>query len=76
VPLRDLSRSGVSVVCDWTLPLGTAIGIDLPDTDGRAMGHVIRSDGHEIALVFQRDPETEARVSRALAALGAVAAAA
>jgi len=76
VPLRDLSRSGVSVVCDWTLPLGTAIGIDLPNTDGSTMGHVIRSDGHEIALVFQRDRETEARVDRAMAALEAVAAAA
>ncbi len=76
VALHDLSSDGASVICDWPLAAGTVIEMDLPDGGGQVTGHVIRSDGHEVALVFSRDPMMLARVARSLDLLAPVPAAA
>jgi methyl-accepting chemotaxis protein len=67
VQLHDLSRGGAAVLCDWTLGVGTAVEIVLPNAGGSMMGHVIRCDGREIALVFDSDAETQAHIDKVLA---------
>jgi len=69
VALHDLSRGGADLLCDWMLAAGTAVDIELPNAGGSVVGHVIRSDGHEIALVFDVDAETQSRIDHALASV-------
>jgi hypothetical protein len=76
VTLKDISRGGAAVACDWKLPAGTMAEIDLPNTDGKVTARVISSDGSDIRLAFAGEPANLARVDRALDALASRAAAA
>ena len=69
--LRDVSRGGASLGCDWTLAAGTAVEIDLPDAGGKVTARVASGDGREVRLVFGGDPSELARIDRLLGALGA-----
>ncbi len=66
VTVRDLSRGGASLSCDWTLAAGTTVEIDLPNAGGKVAGRVVRSDGKEMGLVFGADAANAARIDRAL----------
>jgi methyl-accepting chemotaxis protein len=71
VALRDLSRGGAALICEWTVAAGSEVEIELPNAAGMVTGRVARSDGHELAVVFAGDAANLARVDRALDALGA-----
>jgi methyl-accepting chemotaxis protein len=68
--VRDLSRSGAAFICP-PIPAGTDVEIELPDTGGVVHGQVLRAENGMVALEFRTDPTTQARVDRALNALGA-----
>jgi methyl-accepting chemotaxis protein len=72
--LRDLSRGGAAMNCDWTLAPGTVLEVGLPNTEEKASGRVVRSDGKELSVVFGADPANQARIDRALDTLTAKAA--
>ena len=67
--LRNVSRGGAALACDWTLAAGTAVEVELPEAGGAVHGRVVRCDGGELAVVFSSEPGALARIDRALAAL-------
>ena len=67
--LRDISRGGAALVCDWTLAPGTPIELELPQADGPVPARVVRCDGGALAVVFSSEPHALVRIDRALAAL-------
>jgi methyl-accepting chemotaxis protein len=69
VTLRDLSRGGAGAACDLDLAAGAAIELELPNGAGKVTGRVVRSNGREIALVFNGDPANAAKIDRALDSL-------
>ena len=75
VTVKDLSRSGVAVH-GASVPMGTAVAIELPDAGGAVQGQVIRAEGGIVALAFTDDAATRGRVDRALATLSSARAAA
>jgi len=64
--VRNISRGGAALVCDWNLPAGTPVEIDFAEADGRVSARVARSGGGELGVVFSTDPRVRARVDRAL----------
>ena len=64
--LRDLSRGGAALNCDRQLPTGILIELELPHGAGKASGRMVRSDGREMALVFNGDPASLARIDKAM----------
>jgi methyl-accepting chemotaxis protein len=69
VPLETLSRSGAALTCDWRMPAGTVVELDLPNGAGRAIGRVVHGDGRELGIMFSSESANLARVDRALEAL-------
>lgn len=74
--LLDISRGGATIACDWSLPPGTPVEIDLPHAEGPVAGRAVRSDGEALALVFNADPANLARLDHAMNALSPLRAAA
>jgi methyl-accepting chemotaxis protein len=70
--IRDLSRGGAGFACDWTLPSGTQLDIDLPHADEPVPARVVRCNGGELAVVFGSDAAALARIDRTLDALAQV----
>ncbi|KAA5612708.1 methyl-accepting chemotaxis protein [Rhodovastum atsumiense] len=70
VPVQDISRGGLAVLCDWTLPAGAEVTIELPQAGGEIHARVVRSNGRDLGLVFRQDVATLARVDRVLAGIG------
>lgn len=70
--MRDLSRGGAALLCDWILAAGTAVEVELPNADGKITGRVVRADGREMGVVFGADPANLARIDRVLDALSAL----
>jgi len=68
--LRDISRGGASLDCDWALSAGTPFEVDLPG-GGSVAGRVARSGGGQVAVVFHSDADTGRRIDRTLDMLGA-----
>jgi hypothetical protein len=48
---------------------GTMVEIDLPNAGGAVTGRVVRSNGHDTALIFSSDPANLSRIDRALDSL-------
>jgi len=67
VSIHDLARGGVAVNCDWELPKGADVTVVLPGAQGVVPGHVVRSDGGMLAVMFQQDAESLAQLDRVLA---------
>jgi methyl-accepting chemotaxis protein len=67
--IRNMSRGGAVLVCDWTLPAGAPLDIDLPEAGGVIPARVVRSGGGELAVVFSSDPHILARIDRAFGSL-------
>jgi methyl-accepting chemotaxis protein len=64
--LRNLSRGGAALSCDRQLPTGIMVELELPHGAGKASARMVRSDGREMALVFNGDPESVARIDKAM----------
>jgi methyl-accepting chemotaxis protein len=73
VILRDLSHRGAALNCDWSLPAGTSVEVELPNASGKLMGRVTRADGRELALAFSTDAASAARIDRAMDELASIA---
>jgi methyl-accepting chemotaxis protein len=69
-PLRDVSRGGALLDCDWPLPAGAAVEVELPSACGGVAARAVRCGGNGLALVFGSEPASLARIDRALAAVG------
>jgi len=64
VLIQDISRGGIAVACDWRLPAGTEVHVEV---SGVPIGaRVVRADGSGVGLVFQQDIDSLARIDRAL----------
>lgn len=69
--LGGLSRGGLALQSP-PLPVGTQVEVDLPDASGAVQGKVARAERGVVGVVFREDSTTQARVDRALQALGAM----
>jgi methyl-accepting chemotaxis protein len=67
--LRDMSRGGAALACDWTLAAGTTIEVDLPEAGGSVTARVARCDNGYMAVVFSGEPAVLARIDRVMDAL-------
>lgn len=67
--VRDISRGGVLLDCEWTLTPGTQVEVDLPGAAGRASGRVARSGSQQVAVVFSAEASALERIDRALDAI-------
>jgi methyl-accepting chemotaxis protein len=69
VVIKDLSRGGASLVCDWSLEAGMEVTIALPGAAGPVPGRAVRSNGRELTVVFRQNAETLVQIDSALAAV-------
>jgi methyl-accepting chemotaxis protein len=69
VALRNVSRGGAALACDWTLAPGTAVEVEIPEAGGPVPARAVRCERGELAVVFSSEPGVLARIDRALAAL-------
>jgi methyl-accepting chemotaxis protein len=69
VALRNVSRGGAALACDWTLAPGTAVEVEMPEAGGPVPARAVRCERGELAVVFSSEPGVLARIDRALAAL-------
>jgi methyl-accepting chemotaxis protein len=67
--VRNISRGGAALACDWSLPAGTPLEIDLSAAGGSIAGRVARSAGGVLIAVFSADPTVLERIDRALDAI-------
>ncbi|HEX3405249.1 MAG TPA: methyl-accepting chemotaxis protein [Acetobacteraceae bacterium] len=67
--LEEFSRGGAALTCDSNMVAGTMVEIDLPNAGGAVTGRVVRSNGHDTALIFSSDPANLSRIDRALDSL-------
>jgi methyl-accepting chemotaxis protein len=66
--VQDISRGGVSLMCDSTAPSGTEVEIGMSGA-GTMCGRVVRSGNGRIAVAFRQDAATQGRVDLALGLL-------
>jgi methyl-accepting chemotaxis protein len=71
VVLRNLSRGGALLECDWSLGAGAPFEIELPGAGGGVTGRVVRGGADGLAVVFNADPAAIARIDRVLDSLTA-----
>ncbi len=69
IELRNIARGGAALVCDWALPAGTMLDIELPGAALPIPARVVRSSGGELAVLFSSDPQALRRVDDFLAEL-------
>ena len=73
VVIKGMSPRGrVALTCDWKLPSGTGVTVELPGAGGSVSGRAVRSVDGVLAVVFQQDAESLARIDRAIAGLGEI----
>ena len=72
VVIKDIARGGAALTCDWKLPSGTGVTVELPGAGGSASGRAVRSVDGVLAVVFAQDAENLARIDRAIAGLGEI----
>jgi hypothetical protein len=64
--IQDISRSGIALVCDFTLPVGTEVGVGLPGGTGDVTGRVARIGHGIVAITFRQDNASLQQVDHAL----------
>ena len=69
VGLRNISRGGAVLDCDWALAAGTILEVELPAGGGLVAARVARSGGSELAVVFTAEPASLARIDAVLGSL-------
>jgi methyl-accepting chemotaxis protein len=62
--VRDVSRGGISLVCDARLEAGTEVELVLAGIDGPLAGRVARIGGGALAVVFHQDPLIMKRIDQ------------
>jgi hypothetical protein len=67
--LRDISRGGAALTCEWSLAPGTAVYVDLPGGGGEVAARVVRRDAGKLVVVFSSEASALARIDHALGAL-------
>ena len=67
--LRNISRGGAALACDWTLAPGTPLELELLEADGPVPARVVRCNSGELAVVFSSEPHVLAQIDCALTAL-------
>jgi methyl-accepting chemotaxis protein len=67
IELRNVSRGGALLACDWTLPPGTPLDVELPGAGSPVPARVVRASKGELAVVFSSEPHALAQIDRALA---------
>ncbi len=55
VPMIDMSRGGVALRCDLSLPVGSEIELTLPGTNSAVSARVVRTEGGVLAAAFRHD---------------------
>ena len=76
VSVRDISRGGALLECDWPLTAGAPLEIELRNAGGIIAGRAVRAGDGRLAVVFSSDPSVLARVDLVLDRLTPRAAAA
>lgn len=66
LPVRDISRGGVSLVCARTMEAGSEVWLTLPGTDARVAARVVRTNGKLLAVAFRQDETMLKWVDQAL----------
>jgi len=69
MPLRNISRGGAAVACEWPLPAGQHLDIEFPDGVGTVPARVSRCSGGELAVVFIAEAGALAKIDRVVNAL-------
>ncbi len=67
VALRNISRGGASLACDWPLAQGSELRVELPAGGGMVTARVARSGDGELAVVFSSEREALVAIDRMLA---------
>jgi methyl-accepting chemotaxis protein len=75
LPVRDISRGGLGVICDWQAPVGTDVTLSLGSDPERIGARIIRTGDNLVGLAFRQDTATLACVDRAIDRLSEVLAA-
>jgi methyl-accepting chemotaxis protein len=65
-PIKDLSRSGIALSCDFPAEPGSIVDLVLPAAKGQVSALVVRSGANQIALTFRQDEASIAAVDAAL----------
>ena len=68
LPIKDISRGGVALICNTRSPIGTEVKIGLP-ADGTVTGRVARCDDGLLTVVFRQDQVMMQQIDRALEAI-------
>ena len=71
VVIVDISRGGVSLACDWSVPAGTEAQLELPGTSEPMAARVSHTESGRLALAFRQDPATLRRIDSALEQIAA-----
>jgi methyl-accepting chemotaxis protein len=64
VLLINLSRGGAALACDWSIAVGAAVTVGLPDDGGEVPARIARRQGGAVGIVFRQDAETLALLDR------------
>jgi methyl-accepting chemotaxis protein len=71
IPIKDISQGGVALLCDWSLPAGQDVALDLPGGECGVPARVLSCQGQTVSLIFRQDAETSLRADRAVMAVAA-----
>ena len=69
VEVRNVSRGGALLACDWTVPPGTPLDVELPGTESPVPARAVRGGKGQLAVVFSSEPHALAQIDRVLATL-------
>ncbi len=69
LPIRDISRGGVALSCDWSVPAGNEVRIALPGAGEALLARVANAEAGVIALFFHQDRPSADRIDRFLDSL-------
>jgi hypothetical protein len=66
ITIKDISRGGIALICDWPLPAGMEIEVVLPGAAGPLSGRVARAENGLVIATFRHDPTSLGALDRAL----------
>ena len=67
--ISNISRGGAALICDWALPRGTELKVELPAQAGTISARTIGMRDGELAVAFTSEPGSLDKIDRALDAL-------
>ena len=66
VTVRDISRGGVALLCDWPVPAGTEVKVVMRGTNEALLARVARVEHGVMALAFRQDRASLARIDQVM----------